>query len=251
MIASTPWIAYRRPRPTARLRLFCFPYAGGGATTYRPWVDEMPPEIEVCPVQLPGREQRMREKPFTRVAPLVEALAAGLAPLLDDLPFAFFGHSMGAIIAFELAHRLHRQPPAQLLVSARRAPQLPPRDTSTYDLPPAEFRAKLLRMEGTPREVLDHQELMELLEPLLRADFELNDTHPPTGHPPLDVPITAFGGVRDGEVERRQLQAWREVTSGRFRLRMLAGGHFYLHQQRGSLIAAVCDSLSVLSVARA
>ncbi len=240
-----PWIAYRRPRPAARLRLFCFPYAGGGAIIYRPWVQEMPPHIEVCPVQLPGREQRLREKPFTRITPLVEALAEALEPLLDDLPCAFFGHSMGAVIAYVLTHRLARQRrPTQLLVSARRAPQLPREEEPTYDLPPAKFRARLRELNGTPQEVLDHDELMELMEPLLRADFELNETFPADGRTPLDVPITAFGGVTDHEVPRQALEAWKEVTTGRFRLRMFAGDHFYLHQQRGPLIAAVSESLS-------
>jgi medium-chain acyl-[acyl-carrier-protein] hydrolase len=238
------WIAYRRPRPQARLRLFCFPYAGGGATVYRPWVRQMPPEIDVCPVQLPGREQRLRDRPFTRVAPLVEVLAESLAPLLDEGPFAFFGHSMGATIAYELTHRLSpERRPTHLLVSARRAPQVPPDDEPIYDLPAAEFRAKLQEMEGTPQEVLEHEELMDLVEPLLRADFELIETYPPTEHPPLDVPITAFGGVTDSEVSREMLEAWEKVTTGPFRLRMFAGGHFYLHQQKGPLAAAVSESL--------
>ncbi len=123
------------------------------------------------------------------------------------------------------------------------APQLPSEDEPTYDLPPAEFRARLREMDGTPQEVLDHEELMELLEPLLRADFELNDTYPPSRHPLLDGPITVFGGVNDSEVAREELEACEKVTTGPFRLRMFGGGHFYLHQQRESLIAEVSESL--------
>ncbi len=244
MASIDPWIAYHRPRPRARLRLFCFPFAGGGASAYRSWGDEMPPEIEVCPVQLPGREKRLRERPFTRMAPLVEALAASLTPLLEERPCAFFGHSLGTTVAYELIHRLppeHR--PTHLVVSARRAPQVPNREPTTYDLPPAEFRARLQEMEGTPQEVLDHEELMELMEPLLRADFELNDTYPPSAHPPFAIPITALGGQADAEVERPDLEAWGELTTGPFRLQMFAGGHFYLHQQRRSLIRTVSEIL--------
>ena len=237
-----PWVAYRKPRRSARLRLFCFPYAGGGATTYRTWGHEMPPEIEVCPVQLPGREQRLREKPFTRMAPLVEALAEALDPLFD-LPFAFFGHSMGAVIAYELAHRLRpARSPIQLLVSARRPPQLP-REDATWTLPRDEFRARLREMDGTPQEVLEHEELMELMEPLLRADFELNDTYEPPERPPLELPVTAFGGIGDAEVPRETLAAWGELTTGPFRLRMFPGGHFYLHRQTAPLVAAVSEAL--------
>lgn len=238
-----PWIAYRKPRRSARLRLFCFPYAGGGALTYRPWVPAMPPEIEVCPVQLPGREQRLREPRFRRVAPLVEAAAEGLEPLLD-LPFAFFGYSMGALIAYELIHRLRpARSPVALLAAARRAPQLPPKDEPTYDLPDPEFRAKLREMNGTPQEVLDNRELMELMEPLLRADFELNDTYEPPERPPLELPVTAFGGIGDAEVPRETLAAWGELTTGPFRLRMFPGGHFYLHRQTAPLVAAVSEAL--------
>lgn len=242
-----PWIAYRKPLPRARLRLFCFPYAGGGASIYRGWAAELPEEIEVCPVQLPGREQRLREKAFTRVEPLIAALADGLAAELDR-PFAFFGHSMGALLAFELAHRLRAQQgpePVHIVASARRAPQLPPDEDKTYLLPEPEFRAKLREIEGTPEAVLEHEELMELLSPLLRADFELNDTYEPFERPALDCPITALGGLEDPDVTREHVEAWGKVTTGHFRLRMFPGHHFFLHDHdgRASVIRAVTESL--------
>ena len=241
---ADPWVAYHHPRPAARLRLFCFPYAGGGASIYRPWGREMPPEIEVCPIQLPGREQRLRDKPFTRAAALVEALATALPPLLDERPFAFFGYSMGAIIAYELTHRLPpERRPRHLLVSARRAPQIPSDEETTYDLPKDAFRAKLRSMGGTPQDVLDHEELMSLVEPILRSDFELVDTYGPSSLPPLDLPITAFGGEKDLEVSREDMEAWRQATTGPFRLQMFSGDHFYIHNQRESLIREVSRSL--------
>jgi medium-chain acyl-[acyl-carrier-protein] hydrolase len=239
------WIAFRKPRPQGRLRLFCFPYAGGGASIYRGWQEALPPEIEVCPVQPPGRENRLSEKRFLRVGPLAEAITEAIRPL-TDLPFAFFGHSLGAVVAYETARRLRESGgpgPVQIIVSARRAPGVPPRDEPTYSLPPDEFRAKLEELEGTPEAVLEHPELMELMEPLLRADFELNDTYEPSSGSPLDCPVTVFGGLEDPDVDREHLEPWREITRGAFRLRMFAGGHFFLHDPQARVTETVAQEL--------
>ncbi len=243
--AQDPWIAFRKPRPAARLRLFCFPYAGGSALIYRPRGSQIAPDIDVFPVQLPGRGKRLREPSFTRVAPLVDAMHEVLTPYFDR-PFAFFGHSMGALLAYELTHRLRREGralPVHLLLSARRAPHLPPKQEPYYDLPDDEFLGKLGEMNGTPEEVLANEELMELMLPLIRADFELNDTHDSTGYPQLSCPFTAFGGVADPEVERSDLEPWRELTEGKFRLRMFPGDHFFLHPGEGTLLAAIGEEL--------
>ena len=244
-VTSDPWIAFRKSRPQARLRLLCLPYAGGGAITYRQWTSEMPDEIDVLPVQLPGRERRLSEKPFTRMEPLIDALAPALAPYFD-LPCAIFGHSMGAVVGFELARRLQRErglSPMLLLASARRAPQLPPDREEDYKLPDPELCERLREMNGTPAEVLANPELMQLMLPLIRADFELNDTYEPTAEPLLDCPVTAFGGLADEEITRQELEAWREVTTGAFKLRMFPGDHFYLHEGRRGLIRAVAEDL--------
>lgn len=244
--ATDPWIAFRKPRPQAKLRLFCFPYAGGGALIYREWADDMPAEIEVCPVQLPGRERRLREPSFTHVDPLVDALVPALEPYFD-MPFAFFGHSMGATIGFELAARLEKlgkATPQHVLASARRAPQLPAEDDEKYYLlPDNKFKERLREIQGTPEQVLENEELMDLMLPLLRADFELVDTYPPTNLPPLGCPITALGGLEDHEVPRQELEAWGEMTRRRFRMRMFPGDHFFLHPERKSVVMAVAESL--------
>ena len=240
-----PWIAYHQPRPQAEVRLFCFPHAGGSAFAYREWVGEMPQEVEVCPVQLPGRERRLPESTFRRMEPLIDALMPALQPWLDK-PFAFFGHSMGAAIAYELTQRLRScggALPQRLLISAREAPQLPPDEEPIYLLPDDEMRERLRLMNGTPAEVLDHAELMRLMMPVVRADFELNDTYTPRDHPPLDCPLTAFGGLADAEVSRASLEAWSEVTSGPFLLRMFSGDHFYLRQHQSQLIRLMAEEL--------
>lgn len=235
--ASNPWIAYLTPKPSARVRLYCFPYAGGGASTYRRWGAELPVEIEVRPVQPPGREGRIGEPAYRSVEPLVEALAAALP---DDpgegLPFALFGHSMGALIGYELARLLRRQgrpEPTRLLVSAHRAPQQPPRENPIHDLPEPEFRQRLRELNGTPEAVLEHPELMELLGPLLRADFALNETYVQAPGEPLDCPITAFGGDADRDVTVDDLRLWQECTRGPFHLHVHRGDHFFLHHDAG------------------
>lgn len=178
-LITSSWLTCSSPNHQAILRLLCFPYAGGGANIFRTWQDNLPTTVEVCPVQLPGRERRLLEPPFTDLRFLVEAAARALLLYLDR-PFAFFGHSMGATISFELARHLRQEKnvkPVHLFVSGRRAPQLPERHASTYDLPGAEFLEELRRLKGTPKEVLEHPELMELMLPLLRADFELIQTY--------------------------------------------------------------------------
>jgi medium-chain acyl-[acyl-carrier-protein] hydrolase len=238
------WLSIRQPNPRAALRLFCFPYAGGGASVYSAWPRNLPSAFEVCAVQLPGRETRLKEQPFRELTPVVEAVAAAIEPYLDR-PFAFFGHSMGALISFELARLLRERGgarPAHLFVSGRRAPQLPDDEPPTYDLPDEEFFAILRELNGTPTEVLEHPELMELVMPLLRADFALVQTYVYKPEAPLDCPITAFGGVQDVEVVREDIKAWREQTADAFSARLLPGDHFFLnHPQTRAVMLSVIE----------
>ena len=212
-------------------RLFCFPYAGGGASFFRTWPERLPPEIEVCAVQLPGRENRLNETPFDKLSSLIDALAEVLYPYLD-FPFAFFGHSLGALISFELTRRLRRQKtpcPKQLFVSGRRAPQIPDPDPPIHQLPDAEFTEELRRFNGTPQAVLDNPELMEVFLPLLRSDIRLDETYVYDHEAPLDCSISAFGGLADEETSREELAAWCEQTRSRFSIQMFPGDHFFLN----------------------
>jgi medium-chain acyl-[acyl-carrier-protein] hydrolase len=242
-LTTSPWLTCSNRQ--ASLRLFCFPYAGGGANIFRTWQDNLPPTVEVCPVQLPGREKRLLEPPFTNLRLLVEAARRALLPYLDR-PFAFFGHSMGATISFELARSLYQEQnlnPVHLFVSGRRAPQLPETHALTYDLPQKEFLEELRRLKGTPAEILEHPELMELMLPLLRADFELVQTYHYLAGPPQRCPITAFGGLHDEEVSRADLEAWREQTTTAFSLHMLPGDHFFLHTAQPPLLKTLALEL--------
>lgn len=248
--ASKPqsWVMYRKPRPQARLRLFCFPYAGGGASVYRTWADDLPAAVDVCAVQLPGRESRMSEPAYTSMDTLVAALIPALTPFFD-LPFAFFGHSMGSLIAFELTRALRRQQrrqPLHLFASGHRAPQIPDEDAPIYDLPEDEFIQELRDFNGTPEQVLQNAELMTLLLPVLRADFQTVGTYSYRPEPPLTCPISAFGGTQDQDVSQEQLGAWREQTTGEFSQRMYPGNHFFIHSVRDPLVRDVAQDVTRL-----
>lgn len=235
------WFSPVQPVPHARMRLFCFPYAGASGSAFSRWAAKLPDYVEVCPVQLPGRASRHREPPFTRMQPLVESAGHFIRPLLDR-PFAFFGHSMGAVIGFELARylRRERQPtPFCLIASGRPAPQIPLSRRGTYEQPDRQFIQTLRRLNGTPREVLEHAEMMQMMLPILRADFELSETYTYTPQPPLNCAIIALGGADDTGVTRRHLEGWREQTSNLFTLHMFPGDHFFLHSEEPQLLATL------------
>jgi len=246
---ASPWIKLP-PRGRGRVCLFCFPYAGGGNAAYLPWMREISPEIEICPVQLPGREERIREQPFVRMQPLVEAAARALEPYLH-MPFAFFGHSMGAMMSFELTRHLRRLGwplPLHLFVAGFSAPQLPQTHPPLHDLSDKEFRAALALLNGTPASVLEDDDMMRLLIPLLRADFAVYETYLSLPEAPLDLPISAYGGLRDTRAPREALEAWRVQTTKRFSLRMYDGDHFFLHTKRSVLLQSIHqDLLATLS----
>jgi medium-chain acyl-[acyl-carrier-protein] hydrolase len=245
------WLAYREVNPRARMRMFCLPYAGGGASVYRGWGASLPADIEVCPVQIPGRESRMREAPFERSEPLTQAIVDALQPYMN-LPFVFFGHSMGAALGFEVARELRRRGqalPLHLFVSGRRAPQLPAREEPIWALPEPEFLVKLRELNGTPEEVLQHEELMRLLIPILRADFQVNETYEFVPEEPFDFGISAFGGLGDEDVTRDDVAAWQEHTRGRFRMRMLPGDHFFIQGSKDLVLEAISRDLAEIAAA--
>jgi surfactin synthase thioesterase subunit len=230
----------------AEVLLFCFAHAGGGAAFYRPWQTVLGPDIEVCPVVLPGREARRRELPYTRMGELVEPLFDALLSRADR-PFALFGHSMGAAVAYEMACRFSVVSvggPRCLIVSGRQPPHRPARHPPIHRLPQDEFVARVARLDGTPAEVLRDKELLAAFLPGLRADFELNETYAPAPHPRLVIPVFAFVGDTDPLVEPPDMLAWGEVTTGPFDTRVFSGGHFYVQGARPEVLVAVREAVS-------
>jgi medium-chain acyl-[acyl-carrier-protein] hydrolase len=247
------WMICSTPKPQAHLRLFCFPYAGGGASVYRAWANALSSEIKLWRVQLPGRETRLSEPPFSCFTPLRQTLAPILRPYLQT-PFAFLGHSMGALIALELARYLHRHDklgPAHLFISAHRAPQLPDPNLPSYHLPTSAFIETLRRLQETPETILYNVELIQLILPILRADFALCETYTYETQAPLACPISAFGGVQDDKVSRDELAAWCAQTQNVFILRMFPGNHFFLHIAQELLLWVLSQELLQLVSHRA
>lgn len=229
------------------MRLFCVPYAGGGTAVYRPWTDDLPEDIELCLVQLPGRETRMRETPYTSLHELVEELGHVLEPLLDR-PYAVFGHSMGAMIAYALTCQLGSKghpDPEHLFVSGRRAPQIPDPDPPLHQLPDFAFIETLVRRyNGIPKVLLQNIDLLRIFLPTIRADMTMIETYSFTMDAPLNAPIAAYGGWDDGRASRAELAAWRDITGGEFTLRMFPGGHFFIQSARAELVASIIELLS-------
>jgi surfactin synthase thioesterase subunit len=235
MNAALPsiWLApYHKSNGRARIRLFCFPYAGGSASVFVRWGSLLPPDIDVCPIQLPGRENRLGEACYASVTQTADAAAQGLEPYFD-MPFSFFGHSLGALVAYELCQtlqRLGKGGPQHLIVSAHRAPHVALPHEPTWQLDEAQFKSRLQELNGTPKEVFQHPELLALVLPLLRSDFRLDETYTHgIDRPLLNCPITVVGGRQDSEIPESDLQAWGVVTRGRFELKMIDGDHFFIH----------------------
>ncbi len=237
------WIDRIKPNPAAALRMFCFPFAGGFPTLFRKWHEGLPKFVEVCPMQLPGRAQRFEEKSLDNWPELLETLENELKPYLDR-PFCFFGHSMGALLSFELARRIGARGLKLLFVSGCRAPQtLKPPERPLHRLDDPELILELKRLNGTPPEVLNHPEMMNLILPPLRADLKLIETYPYGEGPALDCDITAFGGLEDREVPRMDLEKWAEQTKGKFAVHFLSGDHFYLNSERERLLKIISEDL--------
>ncbi|QLJ02809.1 thioesterase [Streptomyces sp. NEAU-sy36] len=234
-------------RPHAATRLFCFPYAGGGASVFRDWAAALPADIEPWAVQLPGREDRLGAPLLERMGDVLNALVPEVIPHLNR-PFAFFGHSMGGLVAWSLTRALQRMEagsPTRLFVSGCLPPQV--REETAYHAGSEEELVEKLRSwAATPEEVLADPELMRLLLPVIRADLAVVETFRFTDGPLLTCPITAFAGTEEDPAGTAVMPLWGELTAGGFDLRMLPGGHFFLHSARPAVVAEISGRLAAV-----
>jgi len=243
-----PWVVNegRTEDSGASWQLFCFSHAGGGPSFFRPWGACLQPEITVRRVLLPGRESRLEEPPFRCIADLVDPLCAALEQFLDR-PYALFGHSMGAAVAYEVARRFSAAGtagPSCLIVSGRKAPWLASQHRLSA-LPDEEFVAEVARLNGIPPQVLGEPELLSMLLPTLRADYELSETYRPLPGGRVDCPVVAYMSTSDPEAEYTEMLAWRKVTAGEFSIRVFHGDHFYLKGGRPDVLNAVREDLNL------
>jgi medium-chain acyl-[acyl-carrier-protein] hydrolase len=232
------WIRELDAAEKADCRLFCFPYAGGGASGYRGWPSSLPATIAVCPVQMPGRERRVEEPAVTEIDVVVRNITQSLARYFDR-PFAFVGHCLGALICFEVARNLRREKmpePVHMFLSAHRPPHLELNRRYLHRLPENEFLDEVRRFNGVPDGIMNDSELLAMVLPALRADFALYENYYYSWEEPLNIPTTVFGGELDLVVTSDDLKAWQELTQGPFSLRMLPGDHFFLYGESQPLV---------------
>jgi medium-chain acyl-[acyl-carrier-protein] hydrolase len=246
-VSPATWFACLKQNPQASLRLFCFPYAGGGSHIFRAWVDSFPDWVELYAANLPGRGNRVNEPLCTSLMQVTQSLAQNIERYLDK-KIAFFGHSMGALLSFELCRQLRRTrgiEPDYLFVSGHRAPHLKD-GAPVHNLPDAEFLEKVRELNGTPPEILENAELIEFMLPILRADFQMLETYSFLPDFRLNCPMEAYGGLEDSETSYEEISAWRDHTSNSFAQRMFPGDHFFINTARASLLERITRALSQL-----
>ncbi len=241
--SPSAWMVRPNPKAQATSRLFCFPYAGAGASVFFPWAKALAPSgMEVCIVQLPGRENRIREEPIVSFSSLMGMLTQDPQPFLQ-IPFYFMGYSMGSLVAFELCRALRRKhwpPPQHIFMAASEAPQLSRVEERLHVLPDSEFiEAVGRRYHGVAQNLLKHPELLELVLPVLKADFELLENYEYQFEAPLECPLTVFGGDKDESVGLPLLESWRQQTDGPFSIKIFHGDHFFLNTARAEILETI------------
>jgi medium-chain acyl-[acyl-carrier-protein] hydrolase len=231
----------------AQARLYCFPFAGGSAFAYRPWAHITPPGVELVAYQLPGRAERLGEAAPTDIHSFIPGIAAAVANDIDDRPYGLFGHSMGATYAYEVALELRRlgvTPPRLLALSGRRAPQRRlERDQSYSDLPNSVFLEKIQGLGGTPVQLLENPDLLELILPTLRADFTADEAYQAPQVAQLDCPFLMFGGAGDLLTPVPDLRAWQELSAAQASMHVYPGGHFFLWNHASEMLRLIAAEL--------
>lgn len=243
---DSPWIFRRARRDDPKLRLICIPNAGRGASMFSPWSADLPTSVEVCAVQLPGREARLREPCETSLPALLPKLVEAVAPITAGA-YAVYGHSVGALLAFELVRELRRRGvrlPAALVVSGRRAPHRPPLSPISHLRDPELLGALTQRYGAMPAAVLADPEFLAMSLGVIRADLQLMEAHRHVDEPPLPLPLAAYGGRRDATTDEASISDWAAQTSATFKHRMFDGDHFFPDAVRADVTRALREDLA-------
>ena len=240
---TSAWVRRFQPAPEAATRLICFPHAGGSATFYFPVAQALSPAVDVLCLQYPGRQDRRGEPCIDDIGTLADLITAELRPWLDR-PFTLFGHSMGATLAFEVALRLERggSTALGLFASGRRAPSRH-RDERVHLASDDRLITEIRKLEGTESRVFEDEEILRMILPAVRGDYRAAETYRYRPGPALSCPVTVLTGDSDPHVTLDEAEAWEEHTSGRFRLRVFQGGHFYLNSHAQAVMQEITDHI--------
>jgi medium-chain acyl-[acyl-carrier-protein] hydrolase len=251
--ARGSWLKYATDAEKAPIRLLCFPHAGAGASSFNSWLTHLPSDIGLVKAQLPGREDNAARPPFTRMEDLIPDLFRQAAPLLDR-PLAIYGHSMGALVAFELTRELRRRghrPPVALFVSGRRAPHKPLRRILLHRLSDIDLVEHLRNMGGTSIALLEKPKWRQRFLPTMRADLQLSDIYAYGAEPPLACPLHVFLGETDHEMHREDWEAWSEQAAGEFSRCLLPGGHIFSQPAQAVLVRRIVAIVATKPAGRA
>ncbi|MBL8299384.1 MAG: thioesterase [Rhodanobacteraceae bacterium] len=242
---SSKWFLVTKPKPDAKYRLFCFPYAGGSATAYLAWEELLPDNVELVAIQLPGRANRLNEGLLTSVHEMAQAVVDVIPPWLDR-PYFIYGHSLGSVVSFELLHALKSRglpPPLRYFCAARRAPHAPPRIAPIHDYPLDRFKQELKSLNGTPDLVLENADLMGIFVPILRTDFKAAYVYHRDPGEKLDCEVSAFCGSNDDKVIMSDMVGWQDHFHPPVDFRVFDGGHFFMDERKALVVGAICESL--------
>jgi surfactin synthase thioesterase subunit len=234
---SSSGVAILGPVEHPAARILCLPHAGGAASTYNQWHRLVPPDVEVCAIELPGRGSRFKDAALTSMAAVVEHVSALTEPLMD-VPYVLLGHSMGAVVALELARRRcgTSRPPHALVVAGCRAPYLPrPHAKPLSELPDEELVRELSRLEGLPLAMLQMPNFMKTFLPTIRADLRCREQWRDDMRQ-VNIPIHVLGGRGDTAVPHADMEAWKVYSARPIRLRMFDGGHFFVRENQAQVV---------------
>jgi medium-chain acyl-[acyl-carrier-protein] hydrolase len=228
----------------SKVRLFCFPYSGANATIYSSWADSLPGSIEICAIQYPGHGNRIGDRLRYHVDDLIESILPDVTTRLD-IPYAFFGHSLGALVGYEISKKLPTQGSlVHVFVSAHRAPQIPDPNPTLHNLDDLTFLDRIVKLGGMEKELIQSKELVEIILPILKADFTICENYQFQDKYILDCPVSVFGGLEDLYISRNDLLAWKELTSRAFSLRMFPGDHFFIRKSQYYILQVIARELN-------
>jgi medium-chain acyl-[acyl-carrier-protein] hydrolase len=241
VLKTTPVSPPRVGKSSAYARVYCLPHAGGTAGIFRYWQKLLPPDIDFCAIEYPGHGSRLGEPLLDTIEQVARSVADAVAAG-PNVPYALLGHSMGSLVSFEACHVLAARRaamPRLLIACGHRAPRAPRSTPPVHEAPHAEFVAHLRELGATPPEVFSSPDLLELMLPILRADFRACETYRPHDRSRLHINIAAYGGLRDADTSRDELFAWQQETTGECVVRMFPGGHFFVSDCADRVVATL------------